>query len=198
MRLSLSILPLLVACGGATSDTAETDSLVDTAASDTSGDTDTATDTDPQDTATTTAWADVDAIFGSNCASCHYGEPAGLGFGDAYDRLVNTPSTQAPDLNRVTPGDLDGSYLWRKSRAPTSPRAALGPRCRSAPASPRTTSRRFAAGSSAGLRGSRPSRTRRAARTCVGHDATPGLAPRKTRAQGDWPPATAARPHESA
>jgi predicted CxxxxCH...CXXCH cytochrome family protein len=114
MRLSLSILPLLVACGGATKDTAETDAPVDTAASDTSSETDTATDTDPQDTATTPAWADVDTILGSNCASCHYGEPAGLGFVDAYDRLVNTPSTQAPDLDRVTPGDLDGSYLWRK------------------------------------------------------------------------------------
>ena len=119
MRLPLFFaFTSLAACGGATKDTAETDASVDTAASDTaaSGDTgtDTATDTDPQDTATTPAWSDVDAILGSSCAGCHYGEPAGLGFVDAYDRLVNTPSTQAPDLNRVTPGDLDASYLWRK------------------------------------------------------------------------------------
>lgn len=112
LSLSISILPLLVACGGATSDTAETDSPVDAAASDTAASADTATDT--EDTAPTPAWSDVDTILGSSCAGCHYGEPAGLGFVDAYDRLVNTPSTQAPDLNRVTPGDLDASYLWRK------------------------------------------------------------------------------------
>ncbi len=129
MRPTLPLLAFLVACGAAdpSTDTGASSSDSDTAADtgddtstdtgdDTSTDTatDTSRDTDTQDTGPTPTWTEVDAVLGAQCAGCHYGEPAGLGFVDAYDRLVGVASTQAPDMDRVTPGDLDASYLWRK------------------------------------------------------------------------------------
>ena len=32
----------------------------------------------------------------------------------AYDELVDVPAHQAPALDRIEPGDPDGSYVWRK------------------------------------------------------------------------------------
>ena len=70
----------------------------------------------PEDTtpAVTPTWDEVDAILFGNCASCHYGQPAGLAFADAYNNIVNVESTEAPGMMRVAPGDPDNSYLWRK------------------------------------------------------------------------------------
>lgn len=59
-------------------------------------------------------------IFTPSCAvaGCHdaFGRSAGLilAEGQAWANLVNQPSTQAPGLDRVEPGDPDQSYLYRK------------------------------------------------------------------------------------
>lgn len=59
-------------------------------------------------------------IFTPTCAvaGCH--DPIGrqselvLTAGQSYSNLVNRPSVQLPVLNRVTPGDHENSYLYRK------------------------------------------------------------------------------------
>jgi hypothetical protein len=57
-----------------------------------------------------------------SCArsSCHTAAAARAGLvleaGQAYDNLVNVPSTQVPSLNRVTPNDPEASYLIKKLR----------------------------------------------------------------------------------
>jgi hypothetical protein len=93
----------MLACGGGTADTG-------TPAEDDTGSLDTGT----ADTGSVPTYADVEAEVLGACMGCHYGQPAGLGFVDAYDSLVNVPSTQAPGMVRVAPGDPDNSYLWRK------------------------------------------------------------------------------------
>jgi hypothetical protein len=37
--------------------------------------------------------------------------------GSAYAALVNVPATQLGSMNRVTPEDLEESYLWHKINA---------------------------------------------------------------------------------
>jgi mono/diheme cytochrome c family protein len=91
----------------------DTDGVVDTDV-DTDTDTDTDADTDADADADTPAWTEVQAVFLDACAGCHYGEPAGLGFGSAPGNLIGVPSTQAPTMVRVDPGHLETSYLWRK------------------------------------------------------------------------------------
>lgn len=64
-------------------------------------------------------------VFEPGCAmsACHGGDSgiAGLTFADAqtaYDQLVNVPPVNGPARNdgllRVTPGDVDASFLWTK------------------------------------------------------------------------------------
>jgi hypothetical protein len=52
------------------------------------------------------------------CTTCHSGAAAPLGLrldeGAAYAMLVNAPSVEVPELNRVTPGNPDASYLIQK------------------------------------------------------------------------------------
>lgn len=101
-------LAFALACGGVAGDSGSP-AEADTATQD-SGPEDTGT----VDTGSVPTYADVEAEVLGACMGCHYGQPAGLGFVDAYDSLVNVPSTQAPDMVRVAPGDPDNSYLWRK------------------------------------------------------------------------------------
>lgn len=64
--------------------------------------------------------ADVFPLLMNRCG-CHVGSPqAGLQFADAasaYSMLVNVKATQLGSMNRITPGDTDNSYLWRKVNA---------------------------------------------------------------------------------
>ena len=59
---------------------------------------------------------DVVPVMNDKCAGCHYSQPEGLPLynEEAYDLLVNVPSGQLPSMDRVEPGDLENSYLWRK------------------------------------------------------------------------------------
>ena len=60
---------------------------------------------------------DVFPIFETGCG-CHVASsPAGLAMPDAataYANLVDVKATQAADLNLVTAGDPEQSYLWHK------------------------------------------------------------------------------------
>jgi hypothetical protein len=57
-------------------------------------------------------------VFTPICTTCHSGAAAPLGLrldeGASYAMLVNSPSAEAPSLNRVTPGNPDASYLIQK------------------------------------------------------------------------------------
>jgi hypothetical protein len=59
-----------------------------------------------------------DQVFTPICTQCHTGASAPVGLrldqDSAFAMLVNAPSTEQPALNRVTPGDPDGSYLIQK------------------------------------------------------------------------------------
>lgn len=97
----------------------------------TAGSTDDATDTGSQ-TETGTSGdetgvgmvdyaADVQPIWNGNC-TCHLQGPSGtmtatvltLNPDISYGELVGVVSEQVPGMNRVTPGDLEQSYLWHK------------------------------------------------------------------------------------
>jgi hypothetical protein len=56
-------------------------------------------------------------IFARSCTSCHGGSSPSEDLdleGRTYERLVNVPSAQAPNLMLVAPGDPDASYLYLK------------------------------------------------------------------------------------
>jgi hypothetical protein len=59
-----------------------------------------------------------DNVFTPICSKCHIGAsaPEGLELDAAhsYDLLVDVPSVEEPDLERVKPGDPDESYMVRK------------------------------------------------------------------------------------
>lgn len=62
-----------------------------------------------------------ETVFTPSCSGCHTGNgdslPASMDLADAaasYDNLVGVESVQQPDLERVTPGDADASYLIHK------------------------------------------------------------------------------------
>lgn len=59
----------------------------------------------------------VKPLLEANCGGCHGGENPLGGFDvmseGAYERLL-TPSVQVPDMQLVTPGSLENSYLWAK------------------------------------------------------------------------------------
>jgi len=84
------------------------------------GDTRNTTDSAPSETITAQSAfeAEIVPILTSSCATCHLtGQEAGnmaLVPGKALATLVNVPSTEAPGLIRVVPGDPDKSYLVMK------------------------------------------------------------------------------------
>jgi hypothetical protein len=125
---------LLVGCADdddATSGTLDTTSgTLDTtgAAETTQNETETETETEPEtEGADETGLqvvdyaADVQPIWNGNC-TCHLQGPSGtmtatvltLNPESSYDELVGVASEQVPGMDRVTPADLDGSYLWHK------------------------------------------------------------------------------------
>ncbi len=61
---------------------------------------------------------DVQPIFDMACADCHgvKHQRAKLNLSPATikEQLVNHASDEVPQMLRVKPGDLDGSYLWLK------------------------------------------------------------------------------------
>lgn len=65
--------------------------------------------------------SDVQPIWNGNC-TCHLQGPSGtmtatvltLNPDASYDELVGVPSEQVPEMDRVTGGDPDQSYLWHK------------------------------------------------------------------------------------
>ena len=65
------------------------------------------------DTAAPVVYDDIVGLFGG-CKNCHRSSPTGLSFSAPYDELVGTASFQVPELARVEPFDLQGSYLWHK------------------------------------------------------------------------------------
>ncbi len=73
-----------------------------------------------EETPTVSFSQDIQPVFNQSCAlsGCHSGSfPAGglnLQSGQAYNNIVNVPSSQRSSLNRITPGDPDNSYLIRK------------------------------------------------------------------------------------
>ncbi|GEM_PF-750034 len=64
------------------------------------------------------AFANVQDIFNRNCVRCHQGDgaPAELVLlaGESYANLVNAPSTEYPEWQRVNPGDRATSWLYEK------------------------------------------------------------------------------------
>ncbi len=116
-------LALLVACGGKDEGT-DTATGTGTTATGTTGTNTTGTNTTGTNTTGTTQAlslaADVQPIFDASCAisGCHAGNNPAQGLdlsaGNAYDALVNVPSTQDSMYHLVEPGDADASYLVMK------------------------------------------------------------------------------------
>ncbi len=54
----------------------------------------------------------------ARCMTCHTADQPEaelvLEPGVGYEAMVNRPSTQAPSMKMVAPGDVEGSYLWHK------------------------------------------------------------------------------------
>ena len=71
------------------------------------------------------AFANVQDLFNNNCVRCHQGggAPAELVLlaGESYANLVNVPSTEYPDWQRVQPGDRATSWLYEKISNPNPP-----------------------------------------------------------------------------
>ncbi len=74
-------------------------------------------------------------VFVPSCgkSNCHSGAPPPLApmsleAGRAYDALVSVPSTQAPGLERVTPGAPERSYLVAKLRGTAAQVSSVGTR----------------------------------------------------------------------
>ena len=93
-------------------------------------DTEISPDTDPIDTENVAAFPICDSLaFDSDlppptssdvfrkfsgCESCHRSNPTGLTFRNPFSELVDRPSFQVPDMDRVEPFDVNASYLWHK------------------------------------------------------------------------------------
>ncbi len=81
-------------------------------------------DTAKVDTSLTTpvgahaVFENVQSIFDRNCVRCHQGAnaPAGMSLkaGQAYDNIVNVPSSEVPQYYRIHPGRRERSYLFIK------------------------------------------------------------------------------------
>lgn len=87
---------------------------------DATGDDDDATGDDDDSTEDPSTFSDVFSVVLNQSCSCHAGASHSTGFahsGDqaaAYLLLVGVASAEAPQLNRIEPGDLAASYLWNK------------------------------------------------------------------------------------
>jgi mono/diheme cytochrome c family protein len=78
-------------------------------------------DDDDDDDARGPTWTYVQRLFEDQCSRCHTSNSrAELTDLDDYDlgyeMLVGAPSDQLPSMPRVSPGDLDSSYLVHKLR----------------------------------------------------------------------------------
>ncbi|MEZ4699596.1 MAG: hypothetical protein R2834_04645 [Rhodothermales bacterium] len=69
----------------------------------------------------TATFTDIqNTIFTTSCAlsGCHAGaspqQGMNLSAGQAYANIVNVPSNENPQMNRITPNDPDNSYLFLK------------------------------------------------------------------------------------
>jgi CHRD domain len=75
---------------------------------------------DPTSAAEISFAKEIQPIFAANCAlaGCHAGnspqQGMNLAAGQAFANIVGVKSKEAPDLNRVQPGDPQKSYLWHK------------------------------------------------------------------------------------
>jgi len=71
------------------------------------------------------AFANVQGIFDNQCVRCHQGAtaPAGLVLlaGQSHGNIVNVPSTEYPQWQRVQPGNRAISWLYEKITNPTPP-----------------------------------------------------------------------------
>jgi len=60
----------------------------------------------------------IEPLVVARCLSCHTAEEPEahlvLEVGEGYGEMVGRPSTQMPGMLIVAPGDVEGSYLWRK------------------------------------------------------------------------------------
>lgn len=60
----------------------------------------------------------VEPVVSRKCAACHNDRSPGSGVsfqkGSGYDYLVNVASEELPSMPRVTPGDIENSYLAHK------------------------------------------------------------------------------------
>lgn len=69
-------------------------------------------------TATVSFATDVMGVFNAHCNNCHTagGAPAQLNLdpGSAYANTVDVPATELNSMDRIEPGDPDGSYLINK------------------------------------------------------------------------------------
>jgi len=87
---------------------------------DSGGDDDDSSGDDDDSSPSPSTFSDVFSIILNQSCSCHAGASHSTGFahaGDqatAYSVLVDVPSSEAPSLDRVEPGDLAASYLWNK------------------------------------------------------------------------------------
>jgi hypothetical protein len=87
----------------------------------TEGDTETDSSADETGIGMVDYAADVQPIWNGSC-TCHLQGPSGtmtatvltLNAEISHEELVGTASEQVPGMDRVTPGDLEESYLWHK------------------------------------------------------------------------------------
>ena len=67
---------------------------------------------------------DVEPLIIKRCVGCHAGGEAKarlvLEPGTGYQNLVGAPSTQAPSVMLVVPGDPGASYVWQKLEGTTA------------------------------------------------------------------------------
>lgn len=73
--------------------------------------------TDPLPQSRAPTFREVQAVFAASCTGCHsVGGPAPFSLepGVAFGNLVNAPAQQLSSMPRITPGNLDRSYLWHK------------------------------------------------------------------------------------
>jgi len=63
-------------------------------------------------------FAEIQALFDRNCVRCHSGATAprnqDLSEGNAYQNIVEVPSRELPEMNRIQAGEPHNSYLFLK------------------------------------------------------------------------------------
>ena len=107
---------ILGGCGGEGGVSDLVDALDNLKETDTTNETDTGNETVLE---STSAFIDVQAIFTANCSPCHIaGTSGGLSLTEAYDNIVDVPSSQNPSLFLVNKAEANpnNSYLIMKIR----------------------------------------------------------------------------------